>query len=51
MKDDDDDFDPYEDHIGPYSGHTPWEPGVGCLISIVMAFILLAVVISIGAGK
>jgi len=45
----DDDY--YEDRIGPYNGHTPWEPGAGCLIFIVLAVIVLAVAISIGAGK
>lgn len=47
----DDDFDPYEDHIGPYNGHTPWEPGGGCLVVIVFGFILLAVLLSGLAGK
>lgn len=43
--------DDYEDRIGPYNGHTPWEPGVGCLIFIVVAVLLIAVAASIGAGK
>ena len=51
MKPDNEDDDYEYDRIGPYNGHTQWEPGVGCFIFILMAILLLVVSISIGAGK
>lgn len=39
--DDDDDY-----RIRPYNGHTPWEPGWGCLWAIVLFFLILGLMIS-----
>lgn len=44
--DQEDDDDGYR--IGPINGHTPWEPGAGCLWVIVLLVVLVAVAISGG---
>ncbi len=40
-----DEYDP-DDHIGPYNGHTPWEPGWGCFGFIALFLLIIAIAIA-----